>query len=842
MGRAYELVLQTCQKGKNTVVSLMGPYNNLFTVTRLGNLSGNKLLESKKYNEVNALNTRSHEIETTSHHRNRNILDEFTSTVNHSPRSIERDAKNYNQIIQYWRHGGLDNYYNLIHFLMKEYGGGYNLPNPDPPFEYPEYGIYHPEYGYFQSLSEYYTAAKYHKGQQAIGIMFHSGMHLEQNIPTITCLLEALPEFAIIPTHSTPETNLACIDNFFLQNGKPIVDALINLKYFRLNGGPLGGDPALTTELLKKLNVPVFAPLSMFSQDIEEWDDNIAGINPILTIMAVVWPELDGCIEPIPCCGLQTIQNENTEVKEIRAISERVGKISRRIRNWIRLKNIPNAEKKIAIIIYNYPPGEASLAGASYLDVFVSVKRLLKTLASDGYSVEIPDEPLHSLFEERKLYNTARWSNLKDTANYSERYSLDKYLNFFSFLPTRVQFDLTEHWGSPPGNIMVYGDNFIIPGIKCGNVFVGIQPARPPLTEEDVASAAHDKTKPPHHQYVAFYRWLSEEFKADLIFHVGTHGLAEFTKGKEIGMSESCFPDLLIGDIPHLYLYSVTNTSEATIAKRRLYGTLLSYNSPPFSTSDLYEQYLDLEHLIEEREEAIKQGQDLRKERLEKKIITLATDLHIESDSIPEIHEILYDMKRSIIPKGLHILGEKYEAQDIKGYIECILRYDRDETSSLNRILAESLGIPYDEALRNRQSYTHQLDAIDIWSRKIISNLIDFGIEKAIAESGVAENKYEKLRETLEQGLLLSQDYADNSHELKNCVRGLHAEFIRPALGGDVIRRPDVLPTGFNINQFDPTKIPTGTAVERGAEIAENTIRTYLSQEGNFPESVGMVL
>jgi len=844
MGPASDLVIRSLRDTDNTVISLMGPYNNLFSITRLGNLIGKDLLDKKKgakkkqSDSLPTSRTRPADFGKESY----DILRDFSARSDSSVYDLEKDARNYNLIIQYWRHGGEENYYNLVQLLFREYGSHPSLPLPSPPVEYPSYGIYHPDLGFFEEIEEYQKAAKIPERKPVIGVMFHSGMHLEQNIPTIREFIRQMPDCAIIPVYSNPEHNLHCIEHFFLKDNKPVIDALVNLKYFRLNGGPLGGDPALTNDLLTRLNVPVFAPLSMFSQDLKEWEENVCGISPVLTIMAVVWPELDGCIEPIPCCGLHTISINGNEAKEVGAIPERIGRITRRINNWIRLKNVPNEEKKVAIIIYNYPPGEASLAGASYLDVFVSVKKMLETLRDEGYTVDIPSAPLHTLFEERKLYNSPAWSSISETAGNADSFSTEAYLKFFHSLPDSVREDLRSVWGEPPGTIMVHENNFVIPGIHFGNVFVGIQPARPPLTEEDIASAAHDKTKPPHHQYVGFYRWLQDEFQADLVFHVGTHGLAEFTKGKEIGMSNSCFPDILIGDIPHLYIYSVTNTSEATIAKRRLYGTMLSYNSPPFSTSDLYEQYLDLEHLLEEHDDAVRMKQEVRIERVEEKIWQQAESLHIQAETIPEIHEMLYDMKRSIIPKGLHILGEKYGNEDLKGYLECLLRYDRGEASSLNRILAESEGIDYNSAIRNRQLYARQLDIIDARARQIVSTLIDQGVDPALDESLIQGQNRERLQVTLTNGIFLARDYADNGNELKNCIRGLQTEFIRPATGGDVIRKPDVLPTGFNINQFDPTKVPTETAVERGDEIAKNTLNTYLEQEGSYPESIGMVL
>ena len=306
-------------------------------------------------------------------------------------------------------------------------------------------------------------------------------------------------------------------------------------------------------------------------------------------------------------------------------------------------------------------------------------------------------------------------------------------------------------------------------------------------------------------------------------------------------MSANCFPDILIGNMPHLYIYHVLNTSESTIAKRRLYGTMISYNSPPYTTSDLYEDYAELQDLIDEYHEAMLEDR-LRSEKVKAKILDKAKELKFEGDSIEKIHEELYEMKRSIIPKGLHILGQRYEKEDLKKFTEFILRYDREGIKSINRIVAESMGIDYDLALRNKDKYASQLDKIDKKCADIVDCCIEESIESVVRKSNAESEQREDMKKTLAFGIEVAENYADNSTELQSCLRGLNKEFIEPALGGDVVRTPEVLPTGRNINQFDPNKIPTSTASERGAEIAENTIKRYLGKDGNYPESVGIVL
>jgi len=850
IGKANELAMRAMRGSDCICLNMMGPWSNLFEVTRLGALSGKQVIEKAKAKKKATGASGAQESFPRPPQRDETAESEpatwewtMETILQPAVTPLSReDIANYMRCIDYWRHGGLENYYQLLVLLLRTYLGHSELPAPEPPLHHPDYAIFHPDLGYFTDRNEYFRAIGYSPDRPTIGIMFHGGMHLDQNIPSVRGFIRAMPDCNIIPIYANPENNLHSMEEYFMDGEHPLVDGIVNLKWFRINGGPLGGNPDLTRILLEKLNVPVFAPVSLFGQDVEEWEESVAGISPFSSIMSVIWPELDGCIEPIPICGLMPVIINGEECKEIQVIPDRLERVAARMRRWFRLKEIPNSEKKVAVIIYSYPPGDGNTGGASYLDTFVSVKRMLENFHENGYTVEVPEGKLHEIFEEKAIVNSSTWRDISITAGNSFTWDVSSYLSFFSTLPADVREEVNSAWGEPPGEVMAYKGNFILPGLQFGNIIVALQPARPPLTEDDVAKAAHDKTKPPHHQYIAFYRWLEDVWGADLVFHVGTHGLAEFTKGKEIGMSAKCFPEILIGNMPHLYIYSVTNTSEATIAKRRLFGTMLSYNSPPFSTSDLYEKYIELEDLIAEHEEAERLGQEVRTSRTRGKIFSLAEELHFDCASIHAIHEQIYEMKRSIIPQGLHVLGEQYEPEAYKRFVEFVIRYDREGTQSLNRIIAESQKILYDTAIRDKGHYATVLDSVDKKSAEVVNILIDEGMDEAVAAAGVGEDREQGLRETLAMGLALARDYADNSLELKNGIRGLNTEFIAPRVGGDVIRKPEVLPTGGNLLQFDPTKIPTQTAFERGKEIAENSIEKYRAEKGEYPDRVGMVL
>ncbi len=771
-------------KDKDVVVLVGG--STLFSVAKLGSFRMNRM-KNVNMSYVNPESVKKWI------NRIQNVIETMGKIL---PFGVFRDARNYIRIVKYWANGGYENYKNMFLFICKVKGLKVDAKEP---VEYPDYGFYHPLYGY-----EYKPEVKPDKPN--IGIVFYGGMHLESVEPTLKEIMKRL-DANIIPVYTDGIINLKAMRECFKDYE---LDAIITLLWFRLNGGPLGGDPTPTIEFLKKKKAKLFTPIIMLMQDIGDWEKSERGLNVLQTITTVELPEMDGGVEPIPICGVKGC--------DVLPIEDRVEKFVSRVNRWIELRKKPNKDKRIAIVIYNYPPGEENLGSCAYLDTFKSVERILERLEREGYTVERAD--VKELFLKKKLFNPIL--HPPETID-CPRMSFEEYMSFFSELPEECRRDVIECWGRPLGNIMVDEKGILIPGVMLGNVFIGVQPSRPPLGVEDIHSAIHDQTKPPHHQYLAFYFWLERVFKADCVIHVGTHGLAEFMKGKEVGLSSKCFPDILIGNMPHLYIYHVINTSEATIAKRRLYGTLISYNSPPYTTSDLYEDYARLEELLGEYREALNKDK-ARAEIAKRKALELAKKLNL-GDNLDEIEAKIYEYKRSIIPKGLHVVGEKYSLEDLEDFMVLVARYDRGEIKSLNRLIAEEMGLSYEELFKNPS----KLKEVDEKAKEIVRRFL----------KGERFPRYEK---TLRYALEVAKRYADNSLELENLVEGLKGNYIEPSVGGDVLRNPEVLPTGRNIYQFDPLKIPTESAVERGKTIAETTIKEYLNRHGKYPKAVGVVL
>ena len=831
-GRAQDEVYEALKEERNAVVTLLGG-PKLFSLTRLGSFSMRKFLERGGESEFETPLERYKKVE-----RITELIERMGKLF---PIGALKHARNYVLLTRYWQYGGRDNIENMLLLALREYAGLRKaLPRPAPPLPVPEFGISHPVLGRFRDLPAFLSTAGFNRRRPFIGILFFGGMHEEQALPAVRALREKLEgDFNLIPIYADALSCLEAMRKLLFADGKPLPDALISLRWFRLNGGPFGGDPDPTLELLRELDVPIFCPAPMYMREIGKWRSSPQGLSPIEIVTAVVWPELDGCIEPIPSCGIG-----DDALRGIEPIEDRIERIAGRIRKWIELRRKPNSEKRIAIIIYDYPPGEVNIGSAAYLDTFESLKVILRELGDAGYRVAEPPESFKELFEKRGIVNSGEWTRVEKTFRNSPSLGIRDYERILSGLPERARRDLIDNWGEPPGEIMTCGDGILIPGLELGNIFIGLQPSRG--IHEDPQKAYHDKTLPPHHQYVAFYRWLEVVWGADAVVHLGTHGTVEFTKGKEVGMSRECFPDILMGNLPHLYIYHVVNTSEAAIAKRRSYAVMISHNSPPYTTSGLYEGYRELEELVHEWREA--EVQDPRRaEILRRRIEEKARENNLGSDDPEVVLEELYEMKRSIIPRGLHVLGRRYSEEEILDFVTLLLRYDRGEVRSLHRILAEAGGMNYDLLLRNPSAEIEGkagariLEEIEEKVREVVSLAFE-DVEEAIRRAGVEGVLAEEARKALRFGLDAARRYANNEGELEGLLRGLSGRFVVPNLGGDVIRDPGVLPTGRNIYQFDPNLIPSEAACERGAEIAENTLRYYLAKHGRYPESVGVVL
>ncbi|MET1160089.1 MAG: magnesium chelatase subunit H [Thermoprotei archaeon] len=809
-----KLVIETLGNMEKNMVVLVGGSPELIKLTRLGKFSFKFLDKFGK--------RRKKPIDYGAVIKMRNRIEKLGKLI---PIGMLRDARNYVLLQKYYEYPIYENMVNFFKLLLREYLGYKDIKDVEEPIVLPSMGILDTHSNrVYTSVGDYLENYAY-RDRPLIGILFYGGHHYDQQVETVKKLARILEEkgFGIIPVFSGDLRYYMAIEKFFILNDMSLVDAVVDLLWFRFAGGPLGGDHGKALTVLKKLNRPVLHGVHLSSKTISEWLDSEQGLPPIEVVTTVVLPELDGRIEPIPVLGPLRKNIDEYLVEEYRPIADRVKKLANRVSKWVNLSRKPCNEKRIAVVIYNYPPGPENLGKAGYLDVFKSLEALLGRLKRESYS--IPRVP-----SAQELLDTLLKQIRENKPGV--KVPVYKYRSWFNELPESVKRDIINHWGEPPGELYVSNGYIGFYGVILGNVFIGVQPSRG--VHEDHSKIYHDKKLPPHHQYIAFYEWIKREFRADAVIHLGTHGTLEFLPGKETGLSSNCYPDILIGDLPNIYVYHVSNPSEASIAKRRSYAVIISHGSPVYTVSELPPELEELEKLVSQYYEARQYG---RSTSLEKTILEKAHRLGFEVNSIEELHDLIEEYKRSIIPRGLYALGHKPDYEELVEFLLLVSRYDRGSVRSLYGLIAEDMGYDYKELLSNPGRYDGILDEVSKRARIIIERVVLGGDDL----SEYVDKRIDEYRKVIEflQGVYKS---VLKNNELDSIIRALNGEYIEPGPGGDPIRKPDVYPLGRNMYQLDPTNIPTIDAWERGRVIAEEIIRKYYEKYGKYPEMVSFVL
>ncbi|MCA1642056.1 MAG: cobaltochelatase subunit CobN [Acidobacteria bacterium] len=370
-------------------------------------------------------------------------------------------------------------------------------------------------------------------------------------------------------------------DDGQLLTDKPRVSQIVSLTGFSFVGGPAMNDSEAAVEFFRELGVPYRSAVSLDVQSVEAWRESWTGLNPVQAGMQVAIPEIDGAIEPFVFGGI------SAEASEPVPLADRCQRLARRLKRWQRLQTAPRAEVKLALVVFCFPPDKGNVGTAAELDVFESAWEMLRRLEQEGYAVEVPRDA-HDLRErllrDEEGYGTA--------ARVEYRMSVDEYRALCPHVA-----EIEKDWGRAPGEINSFGGTLLVQGLRLGNVFVGVQPSFG--YEGDPVRLMMSRAGAPHHGFSAFYAFAEKVFGADAVVHVGTHGALEFMPGKQLGMSGDCWSDRLIGELPHLYAYSVNNPSEGSIARRRSYAELISYLTPPVEDAGVYRDLASLKELLQ---------------------------------------------------------------------------------------------------------------------------------------------------------------------------------------------------------------------------------------------------
>lgn len=727
-----------------------------------------------------------------------------------------QDLRNWLIIYGYWNAGGSENVAALFWTLAEKYLD-LSVGDIPSPVETPNMGLLHPDYpGFFESPKAYLEwyekkgMGKIHSSP-VVGILLYR-KHVITKQPYIPQLIRRFEEEGLIPLpifingveghvavrdwmttdYEIQQRQQGNIETASLSQTAVKVDAIVSTIGFPLVGGPAGSMEAgrqveVAKRILTAKNVPYFVAAPLLIQDIHSWTRQ--GIGGLQSVVLYALPELDGAIDTVPLGGLVG--------EDIYLIPERVQRLIGRVKSWISLRKKPANARKIAIILYGFPPGYGAVGTAALLNVPRSLIKFLHALKDDGYHVgDLPEDgeelirwvkeadenptPTLSVNEEGVMFLGGSTVNAR---------TLEKWLGYLQ--TSRIE----KQWKSLTGTgIKTYGDEFNIGGVQLGNIWIGVQP--PLGIQGDPMRLMFERDLTPHPQYAAFYKWLQNDFQADAVVHFGMHGTVEWLPGSPLGNTGYSWSDILLGDLPNLYIYAANNPSESILAKRRGYGVLISHNVPPYGRAGLYKELVSLRDLISEYREDPQKNYVL-KEGICKKILDTGLEAdcpfedgrrlgiafslenlrlfsnHAFDDYLVRLYEYLQVLESRLFSSGLHVLGEKPNEEELAGYLEAY-----------------------------------------------------FGKESPTQEE-------QQIRDLLLQ----------STDELTNLLRGLNGEYIPPAPGGDLLRDgAGVLPTGRNIHALDPYRMPSFAAYERGREIALKIIAQHLEENGNYPETVAVML
>ena len=771
-----------------------------------------------------------------------------------------------NQLWRYFTEGGVQNFVNALEFaadtcLKTAY-------NPPLPQTVSRVGIY--DWG---GRAEDKEEGGHGGTAPTVGILFYRAHYLSGNLAPIDALCQALSERNLLPVPvfvsslREPDLQVELLEYFKPKDAEPI-QLLLNTTSFAISGF---NSIESEQNTLKLLDVPVLQ--AIFSGGgLEQWESELQGLSPRDVAMNVALPEVDGKIitRAVSFKAVQTWNSElETDVVGYVAAPDRISFVADLTTNWVNLKQTPAANRRIAIILANYPTRNARLANGVGLDTPASCVEILKALQEAGYQVDnIPSSGGELI--EMLIAGVTNDPESRELRAVNQYLDLAEYQEYFATLPQQVQEGICNRWGLATGEKTEFltANLFPIPGIQFGNVFVGIQPSRG--YEIDPSLNYHAPDLEPTHNYLAYYHWLRQNFGSQAIIHAGKHGNLEWLPGKSVALSSNCYPEVALGAMPNFYPFIVNDPGEGSQAKRRSQAVIIDHLTPPMTRAELYGPLQQLEALIDEYCEA----QSLDPSRLpmiRDRIVALTNEENLDKDLGIQLNKseftefitrtdgYLCELKESQIRDGLHVFGQCPEGRQLRDLIIAIARHPTSARSGLTRALAEDSGYDFDPLTSDPTSLIQHRTAGDLTAEleekaaELVDNLIQnicvyprSSASSAVALSASSAVKNIQIGQATQPEIDWIQNYLlpsllQTNQEITNLLRGLDGRHIPSGASGAPTRgRPDVLPTGRNFYSVDIRAIPTETAWRVGRVAAETLVERYTQENGEYPKTLGL--
>jgi cobaltochelatase CobN len=770
------------------------------------------------------------------------------------PELAERSTLAPGSCRRLWRYlaeGGPANADNFLRYAASLIGGDTEWAEPAPLLRA---GLYWPEKP-LPSLAD--IEAQWRGDGGVVPIVFYRALVQSGNTAPVDALVAALAARKLRPlpvyVHSLKDGEAAALIADCFATHPPSV--ILNATGFSVAAS--GSDDPL------RADCPILQVV-FSGGDEDSWRASTQGLGPRDLAMNVALPEMDGRVLTRAVSFKAPLgRDPETEADLVgyRPVADRIAFVADLARNWARLRAKPAAERRVAIVLANYPNKDGRIGNGVGLDTPASAVAILQALAAAGYRVtDMPDSGAELM--ERLL---AGLSNARPQAQAEERLQLNAYSAVFATLPRSVQQQVAAQWGSAESDPFFHPSrldcgHFGIPGFRCGNVAVLIQPARG--YGRDPKATYHDPALVPPHAYLATYAWLADEFRADAVIDLGKHGTLEWLPGKALALSAECFPEAVLGPLPHLYPFIVNDPGEGTQAKRRAQAVIVDHLTPPLTQAGSYGEAAELERLIDEYYDAAR-GDPRRIAPLAAEILERARTAGIDRDcgikpdddrgnALRKLDGFLCELKELQIRDGLHVFGASPEGDLLNSLLLAIARArrgNRSDDESLLRALAADLDLDIDpltadlaENWTGKRPKTLTGDAPWRTVGDTVERLETLTL-RLIAGETAPEPAWGKTWAVLgwiEQSLRPAIA-ACGDEEIAGILAGLDGRFVPPGPSGAPSRgRPEVLPTGRNFYSLDTRAVPTPAAWQLGWHSAGLLVERHAQEHGNYPARVAL--
>jgi len=767
------------------------------------------------------------------------------------------------QVWRFMRSGGIDNSAQLFAFLNQHYFS--------VDIDYQD--------AQFLPVAQFYNESQkqWHADQQVVAILFYNSHLQSSNCQMFDELIALMASQGINPlpiaiSSLKDSQALQIVNELLLKHDCRLILNSTGFATNRVDSPALSAQPNHFKRLFS-VDVPILQ-LVLASSTLQDWNDYKQGLLSRDIAMQVVLPEMDGkVLTRAISFKSEAFYDQRTQISlvQYQLHEERALFVIALAKKYIQLACKANQQKRIALILANYPTKDGRIGNGVGLDTPNSTINILTTLKAAGYPVgEIPEEGnglIEALLQSitnnpNTLHHLACWQSL----------SISDYNKAFATLPLVSQQAITARWGAPESDIKYRQGRLMIAGIRLGETFVGIQPARG--FNLDLLANYHDPDLVPPHSYLAFYFWLRFQYQVDAIIHVGKHGNLEWLPGKGLALSSACWPDAVLGPMPHFYPFIVNDPGEGAQAKRRTQAVIVDHLMPPMTRAESYGELAELEGLVDEYYQA--QGLDTRRETwLREQILEKVQQTHIldelnalarEDDNqvLEQLDTYLCDIKEAQIRHGLHILGQLPTPHKVANTLVALLRLPRGEGVEGQGILHS---LVQDFALTVNGEMFDPLEAGPaLWQGEQPSELQNISSEYWRSSADTRERLELLALHWIEHYLLEGHDLTPlqaypNTHglfvyvqhtiqkalnqsvenELSAIIKGLAGQFIEAGPSGAPTRgRLDTLPTGRNFYSVDNRAIPSKAAWVLGQQSAQALINRHLQEQGDYPKQLGL--